>query len=101
MFIHNRIVTSNLNSINNIVRKNIINNNKNNNYKFIFQPLLLLQQQKQRKSFGYLSKGKLDRNDAFGTLNDDDIAHFKSILGTEGMLTDEEELQRLTGYLSR
>jgi len=29
MFIHNRIVTSNLNSINNIVRKNIINNNKN------------------------------------------------------------------------
>ena len=92
MFIHNRIVTSNLNSINNIVRKNIINNNKNNNYKFIFPPLLLLQRQKQRKSFGYLSKGKLDRNDAFGTLNDDDIAHFKSILGTEGMLTDEEEL---------
>ena len=98
---HNRIVTFNLNSINNIVRKNIINNNKNNNYKFIFPPLLLLQQQKQRKSFGYLSKGKLDRNDAFGTLNDDDIAHFKSILGTEGMLTDEEELHIFTIMIGR
>ena len=91
MFINN---INNINNINRIISKNIIlrpNNvivkKKNqlipyNNNKIIIQQQ---QQQQQRKLFGYLSKGKLQRNNTFATLNNDDIAHFKSILGTEGI----------------